>query len=530
MATTKQATSDATLSRLQQAIRQRVGDARYQLWFAPHTRFSCAADRLTVGVPNLHFQDWLNKTFGESVREAVAEVYGRPMEVAFVIDAQLFRAARAAEARANEQVPATPPPAPPAPAALPPKRRSRSAHSEPIDPVSLGTSSSTRTASTGTSSSTRTASTGTSSSTELFASPTGGEGQRAGRGIKHARRWRLLSQFVVGPCNRVAYASALSVVEQPGEHANPLVLHGPVGTGKTHLLEGIYAGLRKNFPEAKVCWITAEDFTNRFVQAARFGKLSSFRRAFREYDALLLDDLHFLAKKPATQEEFLHTFDALLLDGKQVVVTCDCHPRLSEELLPELLDRLLGGAIWGLTPPDAQTRLDLLRAKSAGGSPALPEDVLQLLAQTLRGNVRELEGAIHSLRHYARVTGQPVDMRLAQQALGELLRHAVRVVQIVDVERAVVTTLRLPPNALREKSRAWAVTRPRTLAIYLCRKHTNASYSAISDYFGIKSHSAAVAAEKKVRQWLQEGQSLTLGERDWPIRDLLERIERDLHR
>ena len=166
-----------------------------------------------------------------------------------------------------------------------------------------------------------------------------------------------------------AYASALSVVEEPGAHANPLVLHGPTGVGKTHLLEGIYVGLKKGWPEAKLCYITAEDFTNRFVQAMRFGKLAGFRKQFREVEALLIDDLNFLASKKATQEEFLHTFDALVSDGKQVVMTADCHPRLCEELLPELVDRLLGGAVWGLAPPDGQTRLDLLKAKSAGTTP-----------------------------------------------------------------------------------------------------------------------------------------------------------------
>src|SRR5213078_462834 len=145
-----------------------------------------------------------------------------------------------------------------------------------------------------------------------------------------ARRWKSLADFVVGASNRVAHASALSVVDEPGDAANPLVLHGPVGTGKTHLLEGIYAGLRRGRPDWRVLFVTAEDFTNRFVQAMRLAKLAGFRKHFRECDALLVDDLHFLATKKATQEEFLHTFDALQADGKHVVVTCDCHPRLAD--------------------------------------------------------------------------------------------------------------------------------------------------------------------------------------------------------
>src|SRR5439155_5724545 len=132
----------------------------------------------------------------------------------------------------------------------------------------------------------------------------------------------------------------------------------------THLLEGIFAGLKRRSPESQIIYVSAEDFTNRFVNAMRFGKQTAFRKQFRSCDVLLLDDLHFLAKKKATQEEFLHTFDALLSDGRQVVLTTDCHPRLNDDFLPELMDRLLGGAIWGLLPPDEETRLALLRAKS----------------------------------------------------------------------------------------------------------------------------------------------------------------------
>src|SRR5262249_45627945 len=136
---------------------------------------------------------------------------------------------------------------------------------------------------------------------------------------RRKRRWHRLSDFIVGACNRLAHASALSVVEMPGQGPNPLVLHGPVGTCKTHLLEGTYAGLRKARPDWRLCYSTAEEFTNRFIQAMRLNKLSAFRKHFRECDALLIDDLDFLASKRATQEEFLHTFDVLQADGKAVV-------------------------------------------------------------------------------------------------------------------------------------------------------------------------------------------------------------------
>ena len=179
-----------------------------------------------------------------------------------------------------------------------------------------------------------------------------------------APRFRRLEDFVVGPCNRVAHSAALSLVEEPEQLPSPLVLHGPVGVGKTHLLEGIYSGLRRSRPDWRVWYLAAEEFTNRFVQAIHTGKLSSFRKQFRECDALLIDDLNFLAKKPATQEEFLHTFDALQAEERPVIASCDCHPRLDEQFMPELADRLVGGAVCGLATPEHATRLDLLRHKT----------------------------------------------------------------------------------------------------------------------------------------------------------------------
>jgi chromosomal replication initiator protein len=263
----------------------------------------------------------------------------------------------------------------------------------------------------------------------------------------------------------------------------------------------------------------------------RLGKLSSFRKQFRETDALLVDDLHFLASKRATQEEFLHTFDALLSDGRQVVLTCDCHPRLADDFTPELTDRLLGGAVWGLAPPEGDTRLAILRAKSVQASEVVPSDeVLRFLAGQLRGNVRELEGALHSVRHFARVTGRWIDVALVREALADLLRHAVRVVQLAEVDRAVCAVLRLEAGALQSKGRAWAVSHPRMVAMFLSRKHTAAAYSQIGAHFGGRNHSTAVAAEKKVRQWLQQDAELALGERRVRVREIIERVERDLLR
>jgi chromosomal replication initiator protein len=193
-----------------------------------------------------------------------------------------------------------------------------------------------------------------------------------------------------------------------------------------------------------------------------------------------------------------------------------------------MTDRLLGGGLWGLMPPDAETRLAILRSESATAHPRVPEEILTLLAGRLRGNVRELQGALHGLRHFSRVSGRPIDHQLAEEALADLLRHAVRVVQLGEVDTAVCRTLHLDSGTLQAKDRTWAVSHPRMLAMFLARKHTAAACSQIGDYFGGRNHSTVLAAEKKIRQWLQEDSELVLGERRLHVREVIERIERAL--
>jgi chromosomal replication initiator protein len=455
---------------MEAAVAARVGVGRYELWFRRHVRFVAGPDSLTIRVTSLHFREWLPQSFGREIDAAAAEVYGKPTPVLFDVD--------------------EPPPAE-EPSETPTPKPAVNLFGEKVEPAPA---------------------------------------KKPVHPNRPPRRWKSLAEFVPGACNRVAHASALAAVDEPGLAANPLVLYGSCGTGKTHLLEGIYAGLRRKHPEGRPVFLTAEEFTTRFTQAIRFKRTDSFRTFVRDGSALLVDDLSFLAKKVGTQEELAHVIDAMVTSGRQVVVTTDCHPRLADELVPELADRLVGGAVWGLLPPDDETRLGVLRAKAGAAHPPVPDDVLKYLARHLRGNVRELEGAVNGVRHFARVTGRAPDVKLAREALSDLLRHAVRAVTLIDVDQAVCSALQLPNGSLQSKSKAWAVTHPRMAAIYLARKHTAATHGEIAKHFGVKTHSTAVAAEKKVRGWLQGEKVIAVGDRSWKPQDLIVRVERELNR
>jgi chromosomal replication initiator protein len=487
----------AASAALEELIASQIGATSYSMWFSGHTRLTIRDRQVTIGVPNRHFQEYLSKKFGSAVEAATREICGPGYAVKFVIDPELFRAARTAQEEAKAIVAA--------------EQKQKAAADFVLPPVprrpSYNTAKKKKSAAAG---------------PTLFPNP--------GQDSNHShRRWRDLKHFVTGPCNRVAHAAAVSVVEDPAQGANPLTIFGTVGTGKTHLLEGIYGGLRRRFNGWLVRYVTAEDFTNRFVLAMKHGKLNGFRRWFRDCDCLLLDNLHFLAGKKSTIEEFKHTFDVLIAAGKQIVVTTDCHPRLAEDLHPEVADRLLGGTVWGLQPPDAKTRLEILRAKAGEKPPTIPDDVLHDLAQRLRGNVRELEGAVNNLRHYAKLEGQPISRALAAEALGDLLRHAAKIVSLEDIDAAVCKTMKLKPGALQSEVRSWSVSHPRMVAVFLARKHTSASYSEIGRHFGGRNHSTAVANEKKVRQWLEEDAVLTGGTKACKVREIIEAAERLLN-
>jgi chromosomal replication initiator protein len=342
------------------------------------------------------------------------------------------------------------------------------------------------------------------------------------------RPGRRLEDFVVGPGNRLAHAAAVEAARGAGATFNPLVIHGGVGLGKSHLLEGIAAALRAGNPGRKVVQTTAEAFTNGFLDAMRHGTLAAFRARHRQADALILDDVHFLAAKRATQDEFLHTFDALVAAGATVVLACDQHPRLIHKLSDEIVTRLLGGMVVKLEGPDLATRRAILKAKAASRGVDVPEAVVAYVAEHLRASVRELEGALNSLVAHALLAGKRLDLNLARIALRDTIRHTAQAVALRDVERAACEVFGIDAEMLKSPSRARAVAYPRMVAMYLARKHTGAAYSEIGRYFGGRNHSTVIAADKKVAGWLRDAQRAPMLAGFESVADLLAALERAL--
>jgi chromosomal replication initiator protein len=344
-----------------------------------------------------------------------------------------------------------------------------------------------------------------------------------------AGRWLQLDDFVVGDSNRLAYAAASALLgDKDDARRLPLTLYGPVGVGKTHLLEGVYTRLCLDLGGDKVVFVTAEDFTNRFLHAVRNGKQAEFRRVFRTCVALVVDDVHFFARKRATQEEFLHTFDALRKHGRPIVLAADRLPKDIDGLLPELADRIMGGSVWAIAPPDRRTRTAILKAKAHALPCHLPPDVVQHLADQLNGNVRELEAAVNAVHHYSLVHQTPPTLESVRLATANVIQHRAKVVRLKDIDAALTEVLGLHRGALKAAGRARTASTARMLAMYLARKHTGAAYAEIGRYFGGRNHSTVIAAEKKVRRWLQQNEVVTIAEARWRVGDLLEKVTRIL--
>jgi chromosomal replication initiator protein len=338
------------------------------------------------------------------------------------------------------------------------------------------------------------------------------------------RRFASLDHFVVGVSNRVAYTAAQTSVERPGS-VSPVFFYGPTGTGKTHLLEGIWSAARRRAERLQALYLSAEQFTSMFLEALRGSGLPSFRHKYRHVDVLLIDDAQFFLRKRATLVELQHTVDALLRQGKQLVLAADRSPAELAGFGPELAARLSGGLVCALEPPDVALRRGILEHLCARLDRSVPDDVLDLIASELHGDARQLAGALNQLEATSRAFDCSITEDMAQRTLVDLFRSTCRAVQLSDIERAVCNVFGLEPSTLHSPRQARTVSQPRALAMWLARKYTRSAYAEIGTFFGGRSHSTVISAQHRVKRWVQHGQLIQLPHGQCGVDDALRRVE-----
>ncbi len=475
-------------------LHARIGDRSYAMWFERSAKFDLREDggALSVAVPNRFVADWIDRNYKGQLADVAGEAIGRDVSIAIRIDATAFDrqdtaaptapALRAGAARPTDRADAT----------VAPRRRR----------------------------------------------PTGTAALLARRGLRHR-----LEQFVVGPSNELAYNASQRLAREAIEgarSASPLFLHGGCGLGKTHLLRGLVERAARLRPDAKVLYTTGEQFTNQYIDALRHGKLDAFRRQVRGLDLLAVDDVHFLARKEKTQEEFLHCFDELHLSGGRVVLASDQHPKLIDALSEKLVSRCVSGLVVQLHPPDPQTRLALVQQLAKRRGLVLAPGIDEAVAGRCLGSVRELAGLMHRLHALATLgtpdgkpaggspsVGHALLSRLAQQDASAAPPRPIRIEEVLD---SVCQYLGVHPDQVRGRGRQRPIVLARQLTVYLAKRLTHMSYPEIARALGRSNHSTVITADQRMDRQYDANQPQQLPGRTEPVGsvELVERLRREV--
>jgi chromosomal replication initiator protein len=307
------------------------------------------------------------------------------------------------------------------------------------------------------------------------------------------------SSFVEGKSNQLARAAANQVGENPGRAYNPLFIYGGVGLGKTHLMHAVGNLIRERNPAARIAYVHSERFVSEMVRALQHNTINEFKQTYRTLDALLIDDIQFFAGKTQSQEEFFHTFNALLEGQQQIILSCDRYPKEVTGLEERLKSRFGWGLTVAIEPPELETCVAILMAKSQAAGGDLPEEVAFFVAKRIRSNVRELEGALRRVLATSRFTGRPVTLELAREALKDLLAAQERLVTIENIQKTVAEYFKIRVADLLSKRRSRSIARPRQVAMALARELTNHSLPEIGDAFGGRDHTTVMHACDRVK-------------------------------
>ena len=409
---------EALESALRTAIAERLGESRFRLWFGDgvHLRLSGDGESLKVQVPNAFFRQWIQGHFSDSLVAAVKSITGRQVRLSFItqydVDSPPGGSLNQEHSCEPSQVPVT----------------------DSFTALNLDASKPSASAPRS-----------TSEREGNIPSP------KLGYRRLVTRPPRRLSDLVVGSGNQLAHAAAREMIRTAGSVFNPLFIHGGVGLGKTSLLEATAHDLQTACPGLNILWITAEAFTNSFLDSMRAGTLSNFRARYRGAGALAVDDVHFLAGTRATQGEFLHTFNTLFKRDIPIILTADQHPRQISRLTEELITRFLGGMVVKLEPPDRGMRRAILQAASQGQGVILSGPVLDYMVDNLRISIRELEGTLKTVIAHATLTGHLLDLAMVKSILRDTIQHTRSVIGLREVEQAICRLFQIELDALSQK-------------------------------------------------------------------------------
>ena len=432
-----QSSAEKTWASAQHLLRTLLNPDIYHLWFAPVQATALEGECITLEVANDFCEVWLKDNYLGLIRDVLAQVTGQPLSVRFRVGAA------SAPVRSGPAAEAAKPEAKESPEM---NDRGNPAREIPFNPKNT------------------------------------------------------FDTFVVGNNNNFAHAAALAVSQAPGRTYNPLFLYGGVGLGKTHLLHAIGQHVAAHKKGARVTYLSSEKFTNEFIDAIQNSQLVRFRRKYRQTDVFLIDDIQFLAGKERIQEEFFHTFNTLHEAHKQIVLTCDRPASEIQNLEHRLVSRFEWGLVTDMQPPDAETRVAILRKKEKMMGVELPEEILNFLAQRIRTNIRRLEGALVRVSSYASLTGKKLTLEVVEELLREVLheegRHSISI-EVIQKKVAEHYDIRLADMA--SKRRPENIAFPRQVAMYLARQMTESSLNTIGEAFGGRDHGTVLHACRLVK-------------------------------
>jgi chromosomal replication initiator protein len=423
----------------------------FNIWFSPIKCVSVSSETIVLEIPNEFFKGWLLDRYMDALNSAVQRASGAALKIEFILG--------------EEELP---------PGTQPVKRDEQKK--------------------------------GSKKEAKGFW-PFSRQGADQAREIGLDKKYTFDS-FVIGSSNRFAHAASLAVSDSPAKAYNPLFIYGGTGLGKTHLMHAIGQHVIGKNPKAKVLYISSEDFTNQLIGAIQNRSTLDFRKKYRSVDVLLIDDVHFIAGKDSTQEEFFHTFNTLYDAHKQIVVTSDRPPKEIQKLEERLVSRFLYGLVTDIQPPDFETRIAILKKKSEKETFALSEEILYFLAEKIKTNIRELEGALMRVVASAKLFGKEITIELAKELLKDMIVEGEKKISIDLIQKKVSEYFDIKFSDMRAKKRSKAIAYPRQIAMYLTRQLTDYSLPEIGDQFGGRDHTTVIHACDKIEHDLKSKEGL----------------------